>query len=215
MLMTKSISKYPGYQARPSRDQRVPLAISRSGKSINASTLVEFGQANSSSMGGSAAVRMGRIGHSNSVIKVSAVPLHILDMNSSRFFQAGSSGGPSAYDEIFSLNRHRPFGIEIDDICPTDSDLFEWICDHDSFLAISNLRANQEDVNADTDKECDENTRNFTCHAALIETREKKETAENESSSSEYEIGTRSINFSIGHPSIISQQAPKSAKAVE
>ncbi len=214
LLMPESIYQYGDYQKDASYEHLVPRSLSGRHKGYGSIVSSELFQTNFGPIGCSSTVRSWGVGGSNNAIQFDSKTNYFIDMNISGLVSSWSSGSPCAHSKFFSFDGHGPLGLEFANVSPTDDDFFRRISYYDPFITESDLGMNQKYINEVKNEERKKNACNFTGYTTLVESRPNEEKAEHDSDSSKDEIGFWSVNFNVGHASILSQQASKRDKAI-
>ncbi len=213
-LMSQEIYSDCSDQKNQGREGRFEISLSSGSQGIFGSSVFESLESNASSVRRSTAIRTRGVGCAHAATKFDIQPFNFGGMNVSGVVATWSRSCPSAHGEFLGFYGQRPFGVEHDDIRPTNGYLFEWIGDNNSLIEKGDFRANQENVNTDHNKYCSAGTATFGSGTTLVETRPQKERAQHNSNTSKYQIGFWAINVSVTHSAILSYPACDSVKAV-
>ena len=212
--MTKKIGGNRGRKACHAEGQRFQLTYTTRGKGIETAGILEAFKTNSGTKSSGSAVGVRGIGFSNTFAELDIKTLDFSVVNTPTAVAARRGSRPRTDRKLFSFNRQSPTSIQLYNVRPTHSDFFERVGDDNTFIAKRDLGANQKYVDANQHKECDQSAREFAGSATLVETRPRKESAENNSKPSEDQVGARAVGLLVIHPAILSHLEADSIKAV-
>jgi hypothetical protein len=214
-LVAEDIDNYRQDQKNTGEDQRGELAFSMGLERGAITSVPKFLQTDSSSVRGCSTIGAWRVSSSHTAPQFDAETLNFIGMDVSRMMASGSGSGPGANRKIFSFNRQRPFGVKVQDVSPTDRDLFDGVNDDDSFIKEGNFWANQKNVNGEGNENGNATAGGFSGAPTLVETGPEEKGAQYKTDAREDHIGVRTVSVDVGHCSIITYQASDIVKAVQ
>ena len=215
MLMTEEIDRDSGDQRGASDYQWSVMSHFAGPQRAGSGGILKVLETNAGSVSGSAAIGFGGVGGSYASIDFNSESLNFINVNIARAVSTWSWSSPGARGELSSLNQHRPFGVQLENIGPSDRELIYWVGNYDSFIGESDFGMRKEDVDAGQYEYCNEGAGCFSCDATLVETRPDEESAHHHPDSSKDQVGPGTIDFNIGHSSILSHHSRKACDSVK